>query len=152
MRSAPYEFPEDSPIEQLEERRHRLERQISQDIKWGNANIVHTQSQLNKLFTGPQTDIALPPAPPHLLHTVFLSLMHTCLSASNMPVCGLTNLSNHLTGLASSRHLCSGVLVFLVGSVLVARVDAISTTKPIIWVVIWHPPQAPVYQSGFYHY
>ncbi|XP_044077026.1 AMP deaminase 2-like isoform X2 [Siniperca chuatsi] len=33
MRSAPYEFPEDSPIEQLEERRHRLERQISQDIK-----------------------------------------------------------------------------------------------------------------------
>lgn len=34
MRSAPYEFPEDSPIEQLEERRHRLERQISQDIKY----------------------------------------------------------------------------------------------------------------------
>ncbi|XP_063072054.1 AMP deaminase 2 isoform X4 [Engraulis encrasicolus] len=33
MRSAPYEFPEDSPIEQLEEKRHRLERQISQDIK-----------------------------------------------------------------------------------------------------------------------
>uniref|UniRef100_A0A671TKJ1 AMP deaminase n=1 Tax=Sparus aurata TaxID=8175 RepID=A0A671TKJ1_SPAAU len=31
MRSAPYEFPEDSPIEQLEERRQRLERQISQD-------------------------------------------------------------------------------------------------------------------------
>ncbi|TRZ00470.1 hypothetical protein DNTS_004549, partial [Danionella cerebrum] len=29
MRSAPYEFPEESPIEQLEERRHRLERQIS---------------------------------------------------------------------------------------------------------------------------
>ncbi|XP_028853835.1 AMP deaminase 2 isoform X2 [Denticeps clupeoides] len=34
MRSAPYEFPEDSPIEQLEERRHRLERQISQDVKF----------------------------------------------------------------------------------------------------------------------
>lgn len=33
MRSAPYEFPEDSPIEQLEEKRHRLERQISQDVK-----------------------------------------------------------------------------------------------------------------------
>uniref|UniRef100_A0A673YCW1 AMP deaminase n=1 Tax=Salmo trutta TaxID=8032 RepID=A0A673YCW1_SALTR len=33
MRTAPYEFPEDSPIEQLEERRQRLERQISQDIK-----------------------------------------------------------------------------------------------------------------------
>lgn len=34
MRSAPYEFPEDSPIEQLEEKRHRLERQLSQDVKW----------------------------------------------------------------------------------------------------------------------
>uniref|UniRef100_A0A1A8Q1V1 AMP deaminase n=2 Tax=Nothobranchius TaxID=28779 RepID=A0A1A8Q1V1_9TELE len=34
MRSAPYEFPEDSPIEQLEEKRHRLERQISQDVKF----------------------------------------------------------------------------------------------------------------------
>ncbi|XP_053083228.1 AMP deaminase 2 isoform X5 [Pangasianodon hypophthalmus] len=33
VRSAPYEFPEDTPIEQLEEKRHRLERQISQDIK-----------------------------------------------------------------------------------------------------------------------
>uniref|UniRef100_A0A8C8DCJ1 AMP deaminase n=1 Tax=Oncorhynchus tshawytscha TaxID=74940 RepID=A0A8C8DCJ1_ONCTS len=31
MLSAPYEFPEDSPIEQLEERRQRLKRQISQD-------------------------------------------------------------------------------------------------------------------------
>ncbi|XP_029549910.1 AMP deaminase 2 isoform X2 [Salmo trutta] len=36
MRTAPYEFPEDSPIEQLEERRQRLERQISQDIKLMN--------------------------------------------------------------------------------------------------------------------
>ncbi|XP_042197985.1 AMP deaminase 2 isoform X1 [Callorhinchus milii] len=33
MRSAPYEFPEESPIEQLEERRQRLERQISQDVR-----------------------------------------------------------------------------------------------------------------------
>ncbi|XP_027012125.2 AMP deaminase 2-like isoform X3 [Tachysurus fulvidraco] len=33
VRSAPYEFPEDKPIEQLEEKRHRLERQISQDIR-----------------------------------------------------------------------------------------------------------------------
>uniref|UniRef100_A0A8C8B146 AMP deaminase n=2 Tax=Otus sunia TaxID=257818 RepID=A0A8C8B146_9STRI len=33
MRTAPYEFPEESPIEQLEERRQRLERQISQDVK-----------------------------------------------------------------------------------------------------------------------
>uniref|UniRef100_A0A8C2Y9S3 AMP deaminase n=1 Tax=Coturnix japonica TaxID=93934 RepID=A0A8C2Y9S3_COTJA len=33
MRSAPYEFPKESPIEQLEERRQRLERQISQDVK-----------------------------------------------------------------------------------------------------------------------
>uniref|UniRef100_A0A8C8DCK7 AMP deaminase n=1 Tax=Oncorhynchus tshawytscha TaxID=74940 RepID=A0A8C8DCK7_ONCTS len=30
---APYEFPEDSPIEQLEERQQRLQRQISQDNK-----------------------------------------------------------------------------------------------------------------------
>ncbi|XP_041083503.1 AMP deaminase 2-like isoform X2 [Polyodon spathula] len=36
MRSAPYEFPEDSPIEKLEERRQRLERQISQDVKYFN--------------------------------------------------------------------------------------------------------------------
>ncbi|KAK7126362.1 hypothetical protein R3I94_017746 [Phoxinus phoxinus] len=34
MRCAPYEFPEESPIEQLEEKRHRLERQISQDVKY----------------------------------------------------------------------------------------------------------------------
>ncbi|KAK2897733.1 AMP deaminase 2 isoform X1 [Channa argus] len=34
MRSAPYEFPEESPIEQLEEKRHRLERQLSQDVKF----------------------------------------------------------------------------------------------------------------------
>ncbi|XP_048408984.1 AMP deaminase 2-like isoform X4 [Stegostoma tigrinum] len=33
MRTAPYEFPEESPIEQLEERRQRLERQISQDVR-----------------------------------------------------------------------------------------------------------------------
>ncbi|XP_054473905.1 AMP deaminase 2 isoform X2 [Anoplopoma fimbria] len=42
MRSAPYEFPEDSPIEQLEERRHRLERQISQDIKLLNEKSFDT--------------------------------------------------------------------------------------------------------------
>ncbi|CAB1417914.1 unnamed protein product [Pleuronectes platessa] len=42
MRSAPYEFPEDSPIEQLEERRHRLERQISQDIKFLKDQSVDT--------------------------------------------------------------------------------------------------------------
>ncbi|XP_056292609.1 AMP deaminase 2-like isoform X2 [Pseudoliparis swirei] len=42
MRSAPYEFPEDSPIEQLEERRHRLERQISQDIKLLQENSLDT--------------------------------------------------------------------------------------------------------------
>ncbi|XP_047438106.1 AMP deaminase 2-like isoform X2 [Mugil cephalus] len=42
MRTAPYEFPEDSPIEQLEERRHRLERQISQDIKLMKEKSVDT--------------------------------------------------------------------------------------------------------------
>uniref|UniRef100_A0AAX7SZ50 AMP deaminase n=1 Tax=Astatotilapia calliptera TaxID=8154 RepID=A0AAX7SZ50_ASTCA len=44
MRSAPYEFPEDSPIEQLEEKRHRLERQISQDVKY-----MKEQSQIPDL-------------------------------------------------------------------------------------------------------
>ncbi|RXN18979.1 AMP deaminase 2-like isoform X2 [Labeo rohita] len=43
MRCAPYEFPEESPIEQLEEKRHRLERQISQDIKYN----THTHTQPN---------------------------------------------------------------------------------------------------------
>ncbi|KAG7472517.1 hypothetical protein MATL_G00109530 [Megalops atlanticus] len=34
MGTTPYEFPEESPIEQLEERRNRLERQLSQDLKF----------------------------------------------------------------------------------------------------------------------
>nr|XP_024003362.1 AMP deaminase 2-like [Salvelinus alpinus] len=49
MLSAPYEFPEDSPIEQLEERRQRLERQISQDVKLillrGQQEYLKEQSQ-----------------------------------------------------------------------------------------------------------
>lgn len=92
MRSAPYEFPEESPIEQLEERRHRLERQISQDIKWDNANIVHTQSRLNKPFYMSSDRYSFPYS--YLLYTVLLSPMQTCLSASNMPVRRLTNLSS----------------------------------------------------------
>ncbi|XP_028969688.1 AMP deaminase 2 isoform X2 [Esox lucius] len=47
MRTAPYEFPEDSPIEQLEERRHRLERQISQDIKF-----MHEQGGVDRTDDG----------------------------------------------------------------------------------------------------
>lgn len=74
MRSAPYEFPEDSPIEQLEERRHRLERQISQDIKWENAKPTLHTNQLCKQFT-----------------LAFLGLLHTVVlislnSSSNMTV------------------------------------------------------------------
>ncbi|NXQ82419.1 AMPD2 deaminase, partial [Nyctibius grandis] len=33
-------FPEESPIEQLEERRQRLERQISQDVKCGGGPLL----------------------------------------------------------------------------------------------------------------
>uniref|UniRef100_UPI00398F7952 AMP deaminase 2-like isoform X2 n=1 Tax=Pristiophorus japonicus TaxID=55135 RepID=UPI00398F7952 len=42
MRTAPYEFPEESPIEQLEERRQRLERQISQDVRYYKDQIDST--------------------------------------------------------------------------------------------------------------
>ncbi|CAJ1050970.1 AMP deaminase 2-like isoform X1 [Xyrichtys novacula] len=49
MRSAPYEFPEDSPIEQLEERRHRLERQISQDIKLEPEILVRAKQDFMKI-------------------------------------------------------------------------------------------------------
>lgn len=82
MRSAPYEFPEDSPIEQLEERRHRLERQISQDIKWGSTNTLHTQRQLNQLWTASLPDSS----PPHSPFTQSLFL-HTCTHAYQLPTC-----------------------------------------------------------------
>uniref|UniRef100_A0A665UIZ9 AMP deaminase n=2 Tax=Echeneis naucrates TaxID=173247 RepID=A0A665UIZ9_ECHNA len=49
MRSAPYEFPEDSPIEQLEERRHRLERQISQDIKLEPEILIRAKQDFMKI-------------------------------------------------------------------------------------------------------
>ncbi|XP_068589102.1 AMP deaminase 2 isoform X1 [Cebidichthys violaceus] len=48
MRSAPYEFPEDSPIEQLEERRHRLERQISQDVKFEPDILLRAKQEFMK--------------------------------------------------------------------------------------------------------
>ncbi|XP_026862899.2 AMP deaminase 2 isoform X1 [Electrophorus electricus] len=48
MRSAPYEFPEDSPIEQLEERRHRLQRQISQDIKYEPEILLRAKQEFMK--------------------------------------------------------------------------------------------------------
>lgn len=48
MRSAPYEFPEESPIEQLEERRHRLERQISQDIKFEPDILLRAKQEFMK--------------------------------------------------------------------------------------------------------
>ncbi|KAA0714026.1 AMP deaminase 2 [Triplophysa tibetana] len=55
MRSAPYEFPEESPIEQLEERRHRLERQISQDIKFEPDILVRAKQEFMK--TDSATDL-----------------------------------------------------------------------------------------------
>uniref|UniRef100_A0A672PD64 AMP deaminase n=1 Tax=Sinocyclocheilus grahami TaxID=75366 RepID=A0A672PD64_SINGR len=55
MRSAPYEFPEESPIEQLEERRHRLERQISQDIKFEPDILLRAKQDLMK--TDSATDL-----------------------------------------------------------------------------------------------
>uniref|UniRef100_A0A8C8DCJ6 AMP deaminase n=1 Tax=Oncorhynchus tshawytscha TaxID=74940 RepID=A0A8C8DCJ6_ONCTS len=45
MLSAPYEFPEDSPIEQLEERQQRLQRQISQDLSRIEQTYLKEQSQ-----------------------------------------------------------------------------------------------------------
>ncbi|XP_035236584.1 AMP deaminase 2 isoform X2 [Anguilla anguilla] len=65
MRSAPYEFPEDSPIEQLEERRHRLERQISQDIKVepdillrAKQDFLKTDSSADLEFLKEQNDVS----------------------------------------------------------------------------------------------
>ncbi|KAJ1137806.1 hypothetical protein NDU88_004202 [Pleurodeles waltl] len=49
MRSAPYEFPEESPIEKLEERRQRLERQISQDIKQEPEILVRAKHDFMKI-------------------------------------------------------------------------------------------------------
>ncbi|XP_031423176.1 AMP deaminase 2 isoform X1 [Clupea harengus] len=49
MRTAPYEFPEDSPIEQLEEKRHRLERQISQDVKLEPEILVRAKQDFMKI-------------------------------------------------------------------------------------------------------
>ncbi|XP_062921357.1 AMP deaminase 2-like isoform X2 [Mobula hypostoma] len=55
MRTAPYEFPEESPIEQLEERRQRLERQISQDVRYYKDQIdsaveIHPEEQEHDLL------------------------------------------------------------------------------------------------------
>ncbi|XP_073326457.1 AMP deaminase 2 [Pagrus major] len=55
MRSAPYEFPEDSPIEQLEERRQRLERQISQDVKYEPDILLRAKQEFMK--TDSATDL-----------------------------------------------------------------------------------------------
>ncbi|XP_056280177.1 AMP deaminase 2 isoform X3 [Pseudoliparis swirei] len=55
MRSTPYEFPEDSPIEQLEERRHRLERQISQDVKFEPDILLRAKQEFMK--TDSATDL-----------------------------------------------------------------------------------------------
>ncbi|KAJ8265855.1 hypothetical protein COCON_G00149540 [Conger conger] len=57
MRSAPYEFPEESPIEQLEERLHRLERQISQDIKLEPEILIRAKQDFLKIDS--TTDLEL---------------------------------------------------------------------------------------------
>ncbi|XP_052338588.1 AMP deaminase 2-like [Oncorhynchus keta] len=55
MLSAPYEFPEDSPIEQLEERQQRLQRQISQDVKFEPDILLRAKQELMK--TDSATDL-----------------------------------------------------------------------------------------------
>ncbi|XP_030641086.1 AMP deaminase 2 [Chanos chanos] len=70
MRSAPYEFPEDSPIEQLEEKRHRLERQISQDVKFepdillrAKQEFMKTDSASDLEYLKEQNQVAMDHAP-----------------------------------------------------------------------------------------
>uniref|UniRef100_A0AAY4AZS6 AMP deaminase n=1 Tax=Denticeps clupeoides TaxID=299321 RepID=A0AAY4AZS6_9TELE len=57
MRSAPYEFPEDSPIEQLEEKRHRLERQISQDVKYEPDILLRAKQEFMKTDSAPDLEL-----------------------------------------------------------------------------------------------
>uniref|UniRef100_A0A8C1MLL9 AMP deaminase n=1 Tax=Cyprinus carpio TaxID=7962 RepID=A0A8C1MLL9_CYPCA len=57
MRCAPYEFPEESPIEQLEEKRHRLERQISQDVKLEPEILLRAKQDFMKIDSVPFTDL-----------------------------------------------------------------------------------------------
>uniref|UniRef100_A0A673HUQ7 AMP deaminase n=1 Tax=Sinocyclocheilus rhinocerous TaxID=307959 RepID=A0A673HUQ7_9TELE len=58
MRCAPYEFPEESPIEQLEEKRHRLERQISQDVKLEPEILLRAKQDFMKIDSAvPFTDL-----------------------------------------------------------------------------------------------
>nr|XP_020463438.1 AMP deaminase 2-like isoform X1 [Monopterus albus] len=59
MRSAPYEFPEDSPIEQLEERRQRLERQISQDIKLEPEILLRAKQDFMKIDSDADLEIMM---------------------------------------------------------------------------------------------
>ncbi|XP_030584631.1 AMP deaminase 2 isoform X3 [Archocentrus centrarchus] len=59
MRSAPYEFPEDSPIEQLEERRHRLERQISQDIKLEPEILLRAKQDFMKIDSAADLELIM---------------------------------------------------------------------------------------------
>uniref|UniRef100_A0A8C1ASW7 AMP deaminase n=1 Tax=Cyprinus carpio carpio TaxID=630221 RepID=A0A8C1ASW7_CYPCA len=56
MRCAPYEFPEESPIEQLEEKRHRLERQISQDVKLEPEILLRAKQDFMKIDSDSHVD------------------------------------------------------------------------------------------------
>uniref|UniRef100_A0A672PMM0 AMP deaminase n=1 Tax=Sinocyclocheilus grahami TaxID=75366 RepID=A0A672PMM0_SINGR len=57
MRCAPYEFPEESPIEQLEEKRHRLERQISQDVKLEPEILLRVKQDFMKIDSPADLDL-----------------------------------------------------------------------------------------------
>uniref|UniRef100_A0A8C7P7V9 AMP deaminase n=1 Tax=Oncorhynchus mykiss TaxID=8022 RepID=A0A8C7P7V9_ONCMY len=71
--SAPYEFPEDSPIEQLEERRQRLERQISQDVKFEPNILLRAKQELMKTDS-PMANL-FPLSPPPSLQVPFTDLL-----------------------------------------------------------------------------
>uniref|UniRef100_A0A8K9XWY2 AMP deaminase n=1 Tax=Oncorhynchus mykiss TaxID=8022 RepID=A0A8K9XWY2_ONCMY len=81
MLSTPYEFPEDSPIEQLEERQQRLQRQISQDVKFEPDILLRAKQELMK--TDSATDLEsrtgrtnlCPLSPPPSLQVPFTDLL-----------------------------------------------------------------------------
>ncbi|XP_017694923.1 PREDICTED: AMP deaminase 2 [Lepidothrix coronata] len=64
MRTAPYEFPEESPIEQLEERRQRLERQISQDVKLEPDILLRAKQDFLKIDSAADLQSVGPPTQP----------------------------------------------------------------------------------------
>uniref|UniRef100_A0A8K9Y316 AMP deaminase n=1 Tax=Oncorhynchus mykiss TaxID=8022 RepID=A0A8K9Y316_ONCMY len=79
MLSTPYEFPEDSPIEQLEERQQRLQRQISQDVKFEPDILLRAKQELMKTdrdshYRTGRTNLC-PLSPPPSLQVPFTDLL-----------------------------------------------------------------------------